>query len=285
MNLFNRIVLVLVCLALAAGSLAIIALAWTIPVEGLDWLRGAADWMEERNQDMEKALLTTGAAFVALIAVIVIIVELLPRSGPDVKVADLKGANASLSTAAIGQRVEEAVNRVPHVSEAKAAVKSKRKGVLLALELFVDPEANVADVTDQAVDAAQDVLTNRVHVALVKPPKVKLHYRELRLRGGQGAGRRPIRTVADASEPDAPIAPPPEPLFSRPAAAGTSDANGDKDAADRQEATPAGASTAVATEEKPAEARVAAETSPPATEEARTTAQEPAPDGQKPDKV
>jgi hypothetical protein len=105
-----------------------------------------------------------------------------------------------LSTAAIGQRIEEAVAKVPHVSSAKALVKAKRKGVLVSLDLHVDPDANLAIVTDEACQAATDVLTNRVHVALVEPPHARLHYRELRLRDRQAPERRPVREMP-AKEP------------------------------------------------------------------------------------
>jgi hypothetical protein len=277
MNLFNRIVLVLLCLAVASGALAIIALAWTIPLETLDWLRGAADWLEARNENLEKTLLSTASAFVALIAFIVIIIELMPRSGPDVKVTDLKGANAVLSTAAIGQRIEEAVSRVPHVSEVRAAVKAKRKGVILGLELYVDPEANVADVTDEAVNAAQDVLANRVHVALLKPPKVRLHYRELRLRGGaQALPRRPLRTSGQPPEPPPPIAPPPETPSSSGTPAHWSQPGAAAPSADAT-TSPAPAAAAVATQEP-----VEAETLRPPPEAATATIDRPQPDGEEP---
>ncbi len=204
MNVFNRIVLLLLCLALAAGAISVIVLAWTIPHDSIEGLRDAVDWLDDHNQDLEKALLTTGGAFVALVAVVVALVELLPKSGAEVKVTDLKVGDAVLSTLSISQRVEEAVSQVAHVAEVRAGVKAKRKGVLLALDLHVDPDVNLADVTDEACQAAQDVLTDRVHVALVEPPRVRLHYRELRLRG------RP------APRPGAPTAPEPE----APAAAG-----------------------------------------------------------------
>jgi hypothetical protein len=197
MNLFNRIGIILSCLALAAAVISIAALAWTMPDESLDGLRDAIDWLDRNDGDGERALLTAGGVFLAGIALALALIELLPQTGTEVKVTDLRVGDAVLSTLAISQRVEEAVTQVPHVADVRAAVKGKRKGVKLALDLHVDPDANLADVTDAACQAAENVLKERVHVVLAEPPKVRLHYRELRLRGKPAL--RPMTAVAVAA--------------------------------------------------------------------------------------
>lgn len=204
MSVFSRIFVVVTCLALAAGAIAIAVLAWTIPVDSIDWLRNATGWMDGHDSNTEKTILAVVCAAIALIAVVITVLELLPKSGTDVKVTDLKIGDAVLSTAAISQRVEEAVHQVPHVASVRAAVKANRKGVLVSLDLYVDPDANLATVTDEACGAATDVLTNRVHVALQQPPHARLHYRELRLRG------RPVARAGGAPmEPRTPMPPKP----------------------------------------------------------------------------
>jgi hypothetical protein len=93
------------------------------------------------------------------------------------------------------------VVKVPHVAEVRADVTSRRKGVLVSLDLQVDPDANLATVTDEACQTAQEVLTERVHVHLLRPPSARLHYRELRLhRGSDNAPQRraPVPAVAGA---------------------------------------------------------------------------------------
>jgi hypothetical protein len=193
MNTFNRIVLIVLCLLLVVGAIAVIALTWTIPNRSVNWLMDAAQWVDENDGDLEKALLTTVSAFIGLVAMIVLLIELIPRRGPAVQVTGLASGNATLSAAAIGQRIEEAVVQVPHVSEVRADVKSRKKGVLVALDLHVDPEANLATVTDEACQVATEVLADRVHVALLRPPTARLHYRELRLhRGGNSTAPRPV---------------------------------------------------------------------------------------------
>ena len=190
MNTFNRVVLVLLCLILMFGAASITALAWLGPDQSIDQLRDAAAWLDERNTDGTKFLITTAAVVVTMMALTVLIVELYPRSRSQVRVTDLQVGDAVLSTTAIAQRVEEAVTRVPNVADVRATVKAKRKGVVVNLDLHVDPDANLATVIDDASDAARNILTERVHVALVEPPSTRIHYRELRLQG-----RPPRRTM------------------------------------------------------------------------------------------
>jgi hypothetical protein len=217
-NLVNRIVVTLLLLALIAGAVAVVVLAWAMPEDSIAGLRDAVDWLEENNEDLQKALLTTIASLVALLAFTALVFEFVPSSGPGVKVTDVQAGEAILTTAAIGQRIEEEVRGVANVSDVRAAVKPKRKGVELALELHVDPHANLAQVTNESLAAARRVLNDRLHVALLDPPRVRLHYRELRL---QRPDMRP-----DAAPPPAP--PPPAEVTSSPGpAVAAPDGSGD----------------------------------------------------------
>ena len=111
MNVLNRIVLVVLCLSLVGAAISLIVLAWSIPKDSIDGLRDAGDWLDRNDGDLEKALLTMVASLVGLLALIVILLELLPQSGADVKMTDLTGGDAVLSTGAISQRIEEAVGQ------------------------------------------------------------------------------------------------------------------------------------------------------------------------------
>ncbi len=210
MNVFNRILMILLSLALIGGAASVIVLAWAIPEDSIEGLRDAVDWLDRHNDDLEKALLTGVASLIGLLALILLFTELLPQSGADVKLTGVEGGGAVLTTNAIGLRIEEAVRAVPHIAQVRAAVRKKGRGVKVALDLHVEPEANLATVTDAACDAARDVLANRVHVDLMEPPRARIHYRELRqeratrARAAQAAAAAPaVAAPALAAEPEA----------------------------------------------------------------------------------
>ena len=97
-----------------------------------------------------------------------------------------------------GQRVEEAVTQLANIADVRATVKAKRKGVIVDLDLHVVPDANLTSVIDGANAATRDILSEKVHVALIGPPRTRIHYRELRLRG------RPPRRPTIGADLDGP---------------------------------------------------------------------------------
>lgn len=182
MNVFNRIVVLLLLVAVAAGAIAVAVLAWTIPNKTINWLADAVQWLDDNDGDTEKAILTAIAVVVALVALGLLLLELVPRRRSDVRVVDVQGGQASLSTAAVAQRLDETMRQVPNVVDARSYVTARRRGVEVEMDLDVDSDANLAEVTTAASSAARDLLGNRMHVALLGDPKARLHYRELRLR-------------------------------------------------------------------------------------------------------
>jgi hypothetical protein len=191
MNVFNRVLVYALLLLLAAAAVAVAVLAWTAPDESIERLRDAVDWVDRNDGDAEKGILTAIAIGIAVVALAVLFFELKPRSTTEVQLTDVTRGRAVLSTSAVAQRLEEAIRQVPHVGEAKAYVEPKRKGVEVAMDLHVDPDTNLAVVTDAAYSAAEDVLRNEMHVAILGQPQARIFYRELRL-------RRPGTTTAVA---------------------------------------------------------------------------------------
>jgi hypothetical protein len=197
-NVLNRVLLIIIFTALACFAVSIIFFAWAAPASSADALDEAVDWLQDNQGTLEKTLISTGAALVALLAVTLLYLEIMPRAGSEVVINDLRVGSATLSTAAISRRVEEAVSQIRHVWDVRAAVETRRKGVTVSLDLQVDPEANLAALTDAACEAARDVLTNRVHVALIEPPTARLHYRDPR-RDRPAVRRAPLPASARSS--------------------------------------------------------------------------------------
>jgi len=80
---------------------------------------------------------------------------------------------------------------VPHVTQAKATVAARGKGVEVDLELHVDPDTNLALTSEEACRVVENLLTNRLSVEIARPPRLNLRYSELRLAGAPTASAPP----------------------------------------------------------------------------------------------
>jgi hypothetical protein len=187
MNEFNRIVVILICRLFITAAVVVVVLAWTSSTSSIDALQDGVEWLSENNQDTEKWVLTAIAAVLGVLALIVLILQPNRPSDDEVRVSDLQGGDAVLSTAATGERVEQAVMQVANVSDVRASVKSWRGDVLLGMDLQVDSEADLVAVTDEACETAKSVLTDRLHVRLAAPPAVRVKYVWARPRAAQRA--------------------------------------------------------------------------------------------------
>jgi hypothetical protein len=116
-------------------------------------------------------------------------------------VRDVRAGDALLSTDAIAHRLQQEVSVVPHVTQAKATVTTRGKGVEVDLELHVDPDTNLALTSEEACRAVENLLTNRLSVEMARPPRLNLRYSELRLAGAP--------TEAPPSAPPPPAEEPP----------------------------------------------------------------------------
>jgi hypothetical protein len=181
MDTANRLGIIIVLLLLIFVMAVIILLAWAAAPDSVDRLGDFAEYLDGHTDTGSKVLLTLGLLVVMLLALTLIIAELAPPQTSRVEVLDVRGGTAVLSTDDIAQRVREEVEAVAHVVQAKATVQSRGKGVEVEIELHVDPESNLADTSDEACRVVQSLLSDKMSIALLRPPQIQLEYEELRL--------------------------------------------------------------------------------------------------------
>ena len=182
MDLANRFVVILLALLVVFAAALVVLLAWAAGPESVDRLGDFVQYLDEHAEDAgSKVILSMGGLVVALLALIVVFVELAPPEAATVPVRDVQAGNAVLSTEAVARRVQEQVARVPHVTQSTATVAARGKGVEVSLELQVDPDTNLTDTSEAACQAVLEVVTSQLGVELAKLPQVKLHFAEARL--------------------------------------------------------------------------------------------------------
>jgi len=202
MNLANRLIIVLGALLLIFAVAVMILFTWAAASESVERLSDFVQFLDDHQEDNgSRVILTLGGIVVALLALVVVIAELTPPRAERVPVRDVRAGDALLSTDAIAHRLQQEVSVVPHVTQAKATVTTRGKGVEVDLELHVDPDTNLALTSEEACRAVENLLTNRLSVEMARPPRLNLRYSELRLAGAP--------TEAPPSAPPPPAEEPP----------------------------------------------------------------------------
>jgi len=201
MNLANRLIIVLGALLVMFAVAVVILFTWAAAAESVERLANFVQFLHDHEEDDgSRIILTLGGIVVALLALAVVIAELTPPRAERVPVRDVRAGDALLSTGAIAQRLQQEVSVVPHVTQTKATVTARGKGVEVDLELHVDPDTNLALTSEEACKAVENLLTNRLSVEMARPPRLNIRYSELRLAGAPAPPAEEPPAVAEETE-------------------------------------------------------------------------------------
>jgi len=176
MNVLNRLIVVLAVVVLILLALMVIVLAWAYSGETIHKLGDFVTYLNDRDTNGTKIIITLGASFVVLIGLSFLVLELAPRSDKTVAVRDVETGTAVLSTAALGRRLEQIVMELPEVEGARAKVAGKKRGVDVNLQVMVDPESDLSAIASEVSRVTQEAVTQRMNVALARPPRLHLYY-------------------------------------------------------------------------------------------------------------
>jgi hypothetical protein len=174
---FNRgiiVVLAAICVILMA---MVIFVTWAADAETIDRLGDLVRYLDDHTDNASKLILTLGASSLIVLSLIVIVAELTPSGpSPDIRLEGVTGATAVLSTEDINQRIEQEVTALPQIRESKASVTARDRGLAVALNLVIGPDANVPEATEEACRVTQETIEQKIGVALVGLPTVQIKF-------------------------------------------------------------------------------------------------------------
>jgi len=174
---FNRAAIVGLAFAWVILMALVILLAWGADSETIDRLGDLVSYLNDHTDNASKLILSLGAAALIVLSLIVIVVELVPAEpAAQVRLESVTGATAILPTEAITQRLEQELRSLPQVQEAQAMVASRDRGLAVALNLTLAPDANVSSTTEEACHLAQETIEQQIGVALVGLPTVRIGF-------------------------------------------------------------------------------------------------------------
>jgi hypothetical protein len=174
---FNRGLIVALAAIWVIFMAVVILVAWAADTETIDRLGDLVRYLDDHTDNASKLILTLGALALVVLCLIVIVAELAP-AGPsvDIRLEGVTGATAVLSTEDINQRIEQEVTALPQVKESKASVTARDRGLAVALNLVLGPDANVPEATEEACRVTQETIEQKIGVALVGLPTVQIRF-------------------------------------------------------------------------------------------------------------
>lgn len=178
----NRFVIALAALLIIFASIVVILLAWGEPQTSIDRIGDFAGWLDDHNTNEAKMIVTLGGAVIVLLMLTTVILELTPSPVQRMRVRNIRVGSATITTNEIADRINSELRGLAHIAECVATVAARGRRIELVLDLHVDPGADLAETADAACRRTQELAEHELGIALAKPPRARLHYRELRLR-------------------------------------------------------------------------------------------------------
>ena len=177
MDAFNRAAVVGLAFAWVILMALVILLTWSADTETINRLGDLVSYLNDHTDNASKLILTLGVAALIVLSLTVIVAELVPAEpAGQVRLESVTGATAILPIEAITQRLEQELCSLPQVQEAQAVVATRDRGLAVALNLTLAPDANVAPATEQACRLVQETIEQQMGVALVGLPAVQIRF-------------------------------------------------------------------------------------------------------------
>ncbi len=171
MNIFNRVIMILLLFALVIAT-AIIAIA---PLEALNFLTRFFEWLYQNAEFYQNADWAFFAASRVLIggAIILVCLFLLwlemrrPRK-KTIRAQKMAGGEAHIAIDSIAQRLAYNIDQLPDVIQVSPQISGKSRGVDIDLLLETSPDIDVPMKTEEVLQVTREVVVERMGLKLGK---------------------------------------------------------------------------------------------------------------------
>jgi hypothetical protein len=201
MNTFNRIVIVLQLLIFIVLITALGVMPHQILTEVGKWMQ---DWGYYFGS-LSVGIRLAGGIFIALIfdaiAVFGLFLELRRKKKLYIRVQQISGGMATISTDSIIQQLQYKLDPIPGVIEVTPTINAKGDKVQAVVDVEVAAEASVPDMAAKLMAAVQSVLIDDLGLQVYKKPKV-----QIKVSSPSGRPAQPVQPQAPAAIP--PLQPP-----------------------------------------------------------------------------
>lgn len=196
MNVFNRIVMVLLLLAIIA--LVVVTLRWPFPT--ISVVRSFLDWAEARINVYTWPLMLAGGILIGLLCLLLIILELRRPRRKMVPIRKISGGKAFLLTESVARRLGWYIGRLSDISRITPMVRARGSGVDVRIDLEIAPQVNVPMKTEEVLAVVREQVEDKMGL--------KLRRAQVQVRSASFP-KEPAVITAPAPPPPPPVAPAP----------------------------------------------------------------------------
>jgi hypothetical protein len=204
MNVFNRIVMVLLILALMALGVLLI----TMPLRAIDTLADVIASTRGLSVFTDNALYTYFVIGVGLLVVFLFILLILELRQPRQKTVRIRtegDGRARIGVESVTQSLAYRIDELPGVRNARPRINSRGNDVDVAIDLDTSPSVNVPSVTGEVVKLAHEIIETQLGVKIHGPVQVNVSHEPFpRGTMAPGAG-----TAVGVETGSLPVVPPP----------------------------------------------------------------------------
>jgi uncharacterized alkaline shock family protein YloU len=175
MNTVNRVVIVVVLLALMAALTAICVLPHVLLTNIGEWLKDAGQYF---NNQVQPAWRLVGGLFLSLIVDLLILflifLEVRPARKRFIRVQQVTGGMAAISAESIVQQLAYKLDSFPNVIKVAPKVHAKKDKVQAIVDVDVEAGANVPALATELMEAVKTVLSGSLGLQVYGQPEVRI---------------------------------------------------------------------------------------------------------------
>lgn len=168
MNIFNRVLMVILGFMSLLFWLLVGYSALFAPRQGVAVVQDVTGYLTTNVNLYSQLMVALLAGAFVIASLLLLMAELIPRSPAAVRLPQVRGGVALLSTDAIAQRIKHDVERLAQIREARPTVTSRGRTVDVRLELLADPESNVAARSEEACQVVRKAIEEGMGVGIGK---------------------------------------------------------------------------------------------------------------------
>lgn len=171
MNVFNRVVVVLLLILWLVAVLAVAA----FPSELVRVVQANLDGMAGGLVAVETShfwLYLAGRVLLVLVTVfltaLLLWAELRPHTPRGVKIQTAAGSDAEVTTDSVARRLAWQIDQLPDIVSVRPHVYVRKVGIDVLLELRTSPDVDVPGLTDEIVNLSRQLITERMGLKVGK---------------------------------------------------------------------------------------------------------------------